>query len=88
MNILYKSTLEKIGLSVKNLLAYATTLYGFGGKGIVCMGAIDLAITLGEYPISVTRIVEFVVVDIPSAYNLILGRPLLSYWGQYRPLGI
>ena len=45
-------------------------------KGTMCMEAIDLAITLGEYPISVTRIVEFVVVDIPSTYNLILGRPL------------
>lgn len=78
---MYKATLEKIGLNVRDLRACATTLYRFGGEGTVCMGVIDLAVTLGEYPISVMKIVEFVVVDIPSAYNIILERPLLISLG-------
>ena len=73
VNILYKATLEKIGLAVRDLRAYTTTLYGFGGEDIASIGAIDLAVTLGEYPIFVTKIVEFVVVDIASTYNFILG---------------
>ena len=81
LNVLYKATLEKIGLTVRDLRACATTLYGFGGEGTASIGAIDLAVTLGEYPISVTKIVEFVVVDIPLAYNVILGRPILILLG-------
>ena len=32
---------------------------------------------MGDYPISVTKMMEFVVVDLPSAYNVLLGRPAL-----------
>ena len=39
---------------------------------------IELAVTLGEYPLSVTRMMDFVVVDIKGAYNLIIERPLLA----------
>ena len=46
------------------------------------MGVVDLAITLGEYPLSVTKMTEFVVVDINTVYNLILGRPLLVSLGE------
>lgn len=81
VNILYKATLEKIGLTVRDLKACATTLYGFSGEGIASIEAVDLTVTLGEYPILVTKIVEFVVVDTPSAYNVILGRPILISLG-------
>ena len=42
---------------------------------------IELAVTLGEYPLSVTKMMDFVIVDIKSAYNLIIGRPLLASLG-------
>ena len=51
------------------------------GEGTVSIGEIDLAITMGDYPIWITKIVEFVVVDIPSAYNVILERPILISLG-------
>ena len=41
------------------------------------MGSIELPMTLGDYPVSITKIMEFVVVDLPSAYNVLLGRPAL-----------
>ena len=37
-----------------------------------------MAISLGEEPLRRTRTTNFVVVDSPSAYNVILGRPALS----------
>lgn len=77
VNVLYKATLEKIGLTVRDLRACTTTLYGFSREGIASIGAIDLGVTLGEYPMSVMKIVEFVVMDTPSAYNVILGRSIL-----------
>ena len=41
------------------------------------MGSIKLPVTLGDYPVSATKMMEFVVVDLPSAYNVLLGRPAL-----------
>ena len=79
---MYKSTLEKIGLTTKDLRAYSTILYGFVGDGTACMGVVDLAVTLGEYPLLVTKITEFVLVVINAAYNLILRRPLLVSMGE------
>ena len=77
MNVLYKTTLEKIGLNMRDLQSCTTTLYGFSGEGIASTGAIDLTVTLREYPISATKIVEFVVVDTPLVYNVLLGRLVL-----------
>ena len=57
--------------------ACATTLYGFSGEGIASAGAVSLAVTFGEYPMSVTKMMEFIVVDTPSAYNALLRRPIL-----------
>ena len=78
---MFKPTLEKIGQTDRDLKPYSTLLYGFGGDGTACVGIIELAVTLGEYPLSVTKMIDFVVVDIKSAYNLIIGRPLLVSLG-------
>ena len=45
------------------------------------MGSIGLPVTLGDYPVSVTKMMEFMVVDTPSAYNILLGRPALIRLG-------
>ena len=42
---------------------------------------IELVVALAEYPLSVTKMMDFVVVYIIAAYNLILGRPLLASLG-------
>ena len=41
------------------------------------MGAIDLTVTLREGEHQATKMIEFLVVDAMSAYNVILGRPSL-----------
>ena len=82
MNIFYKATLEKIGLNIRDLKSCATTLYRFIGEGIVSLGAINLLVTLGEYPMSVKKITEFIVVDTPLAYNVISRRLILITLGE------
>ncbi|KAL0290760.1 UNVERIFIED_CONTAM: hypothetical protein Scaly_2659900 [Sesamum calycinum] len=42
------------------------------------MGEVTLLISLGSYPRRATKIIKFLVVDAPSAYNVILGRPSLN----------
>ena len=39
-----------------------------------------LTVTAGSYPVQLTRQVDFLVVDCPSSYNVIIGRPILNKW--------
>ncbi|XP_042426256.1 uncharacterized protein LOC122014140 [Zingiber officinale] len=55
-----------------------TPLFGFMGNDVQPVGQIKLAILLGEEPLRRTRTANFIVVDAPSAYNVILGRPTLN----------
>ena len=77
MNLLFRSTLEKMGLSVAELKAASMILYGFSGEGSAAIRTIELVVTLGEGPRTVSKLLEFVVIDCPAAYNAILGRPAL-----------
>ncbi|XP_062114531.1 uncharacterized protein LOC133825633 [Humulus lupulus] len=49
----------------------------FSGEGITSTGSIELPITLGDYPVSTTKMLEFIMVDTPFAYNVLLSRPAL-----------
>ena len=39
-----------------------------------------LTLTVGTYPMQLTRQLDFLVVDCPSSYNVIIGRPTLNKW--------
>ena len=73
VNLLFRSTLEKMDLTVAELKATSMMLYGFSGKRSVAIGTIKLVITLGEGPRTVSKLLEFVVIDCSTAYNAILG---------------
>ena len=77
VNIMYKSTLERMKLSVKDLEPCNQTIYGFSGEGLAPAGMIKIPVTMGSAPASRTLLSTFVVVDCPSAYNAIIGRPIL-----------
>jgi hypothetical protein len=55
-----------------------TPLVGFAGTSVYPLGIISLPIIAGTYPKQATKRVEFLVVDCPSAYNVIIGRPTLN----------
>ncbi|KAL0453686.1 UNVERIFIED_CONTAM: hypothetical protein Slati_1346700 [Sesamum latifolium] len=55
-----------------------TSLYGFIGEVVHPRGMISLPLTLGTGPTRRTYMLKFLVVDVPSAYNVILGRPTLN----------
>ena len=42
------------------------------------LGSIQLVLTLGDPPCQATTIVRFIIVDAPSAYNVLLGRLSLN----------
>ena len=41
-------------------------------------GIVTLTVTVGAYPRQLTRKLDFLVVDCPSSYNVIIGRPTLN----------
>ena len=77
VNILYKSSLERMGLSSKDLEPCSQTIYGFSGEGMTPSGMIKLPLTAGTSPLSRTVLASFIVIDCPSAYNVVMGRPIL-----------
>ncbi|XP_074355952.1 uncharacterized protein LOC141695617 [Apium graveolens] len=76
-NILYYNTFKKMGLPDQDMSGEDSWVYGFSGAGVRGMGSIRLPCTLGESPLSVTKMLEFKVLNQESSHNVLLGRPFL-----------
>ncbi|CAL1379514.1 unnamed protein product [Linum trigynum] len=55
-----------------------SVLVGFSGAPAKVIGRMPLPVTLGDEEQRVTHAIDFGIVDCPSPYNAILGRPLLA----------
>ncbi|GMH29609.1 hypothetical protein Nepgr_031452 [Nepenthes gracilis] len=53
-------------------------LYGLDNEPVPVQGIIRLEVTMGTHPRSITRELAFLVIDLPSVYNAIFGRPFLT----------
>ncbi len=65
-------------LDKEKLRPMEAPLVGFMGDKICPVGIVTLPITIDTYPKQVSKTVDFLVVDCPSAYNTIIGRPTLN----------
>ncbi|GFY88793.1 hypothetical protein Acr_06g0007330 [Actinidia rufa] len=77
-DILFISAFERMKIGLDKLHPFHTPLIGFGGNTMHPLGWINLSITLGSEPHQTTVWQDFIVVDCPSPYNAILGRPTLG----------
>lgn len=77
VNILFKEVFNRMELTIEKLQPVAMPLFGFTGHEVKPWGQISLLLSLGEEPLRQTRIILFIVVEAPSIYNTILGRPTL-----------
>ncbi|RRT31862.1 hypothetical protein B296_00053430 [Ensete ventricosum] len=77
-DILYFNAFQKLELTDKDLVTLTSTLTGFTGDFISAVGATTIPITFGGEPRSKTLMVSFMVVNLLSAYNAIIGRPTLN----------
>ena len=77
-DIIFASAFDKMGIGRENLEPVNTHLQGFSGENVLPLVSIQLVLTLGEPPCQATATVRFLIVDAPSAYNMLLGRPSLN----------
>ena len=79
-DILYYPAFQQMGIDRARLIPTTAPLVGFRGTRVLPLGAITLSVTVGDYPKQIIKDITFLVVDCSSAYNGILGRPMLNSW--------
>jgi hypothetical protein len=80
-DIMFWDLFQKLGLTEKDLIAHKGNLIGFTGDTISPKGYVKMKVTFSGRGGSCSVEVKFLVVDCPSAYNAILGRPTLNALG-------
>ena len=69
---------QQMKLNSKCLRPFRSPLVSFSGYYVVPKGIISPLIIAGTHLAQVTKEVDFLIVDCPSSYNVILGRPTLN----------
>ncbi|GAV56734.1 LOW QUALITY PROTEIN: hypothetical protein CFOL_v3_00276, partial [Cephalotus follicularis] len=77
-DILYKHAFEQLRIPADQLKPVKTPLVGFAGETIHPLGSINLSVVTGTAPRQTQVEITFLVVDTPSPYNDIVGRPGLN----------
>ena len=78
IDIIFTSAFDKMGIGREKLESVNAHLLGFSGEKVL-----PLVLTLGDPPpppppCQATTMIKFLIVDAPSAYNILLGRPSLN----------
>ena len=77
-DIIFASAFDKMGIEREKLEPVNACLRGFSGETVLPLGSVQLVLTLGDPPCQATTTVRFLIVEAPSAYNILLGRPSLN----------
>ncbi|KAL0311670.1 UNVERIFIED_CONTAM: hypothetical protein Scaly_2918700 [Sesamum calycinum] len=78
LDILFGEAYNQMQLGDITLEKVNTSLYGFTREVVHSRGMKSLPLTLGTQSLRKTCMLKFLVVDVPYAYNAILGRPTLN----------
>ena len=74
IDIIFALAFKKMGIGWEKLESVNAHLRGFFER-VLPLGLIQLVLTLGDPPCQATTTVRFLVVDAPSTYNMLLGKP-------------
>ena len=77
-DIIFVAAFDKMGIGREKLEPINACLLGISGERVLPLGSIQLVLTLGDPPCQAITTVRFLIVDTPSAYNMLLGRPSLN----------
>jgi hypothetical protein len=73
-DILFYDAFLRMGLTDDMLTPVNTSVHGLGGPDLIPLGTVDLLVTAGTEPRLKTVSVTFLVLSMPSVYNVIVGR--------------
>ena len=79
-DIIYLSAFQQLKLDQRRLRPFDSPLVSFSGDKVYPKGIVTLTVTAGSHPFQVTNKHNFLVVDSPLSYNVIIGRPTLNRW--------
>ena len=77
IDILFKSTLDEMGIADLKLEQTNISFKGFRGGRLTPIGVVELRVIVGSRPFEKTVILDFVVVEERSPYQIILWRPFM-----------
>ena len=77
-DVIFWTTFNKLQLSLDMLRPYTSCLYGFAGDQVEVRGHLELRTTFTDGSASCTENIRYPVVNAPSAYNMLLGKPTLN----------
>ena len=72
-DIIYLPAFQQMKLSKEMPQPFTSPLVSFIEDRIIPKGVIKLTIIVGTYPAQVSKEIDFLVVNCPSTYNIILG---------------
>ena len=75
VDILYYQVFLRMGLKVNDPNPSSNLIYSFTRDSVIILGVISLSMTLGEYSRQSCVMADFLVIDQPSTFNAMLGRP-------------
>ncbi|XP_072076539.1 uncharacterized protein [Arachis hypogaea] len=77
-DVLFYTTFPKMKISKRLIQPSAGELVRFSGERVPIKGYIWLKTIMGDPPLSRIIDIQYLIVDCPSPYNIILGRPALN----------
>jgi len=80
-NVLFWEVFKKLDLPKEVIREHRGSLLGFAGELVEIIGYVDLRTTFEEGENLKTIVVKYIVVDVRSSYNIILGKPALNCLG-------
>ena len=78
VDIIYLPAFQQLKLDPGRLRPFDSPLVNFSGDRVYPKGRVTLTVTVGTYLKQLTRQLDFLVVDCPSSYDVIIRRPTLN----------
>ncbi|XP_050246488.1 uncharacterized protein LOC126694326 [Quercus robur] len=79
-DIIYLPAFQQLRLDLRRLHPFDSPFVSFSGDRVYPKGIMTLTVMVGTYPVHLTHQLDFLVVDCPSSYNVIIERPTLNKW--------
>ena len=79
-DIIYLSVFQQLKLDSRRLCPFDSPLVSFSGDRVYPKGVVTLTVIVGTHSKQLTHQLDFLVVDCPLSYNVIIGRPTLNLW--------